>query len=87
MTEQQIFEKLKSVLETTFEIDPDKISMESKLYSDLDIDSIDAVDMIVEIRPLLGKRKLNPNQFNQNTTVGDVVSAIKNLLEQPEDSI
>lgn len=84
MTEQEIFEQLKATFADMFEIDPAEVTLESKLYDDLDIDSIDAVDLIVQLRPMLGRRTIEPSQFHQLVTVGDVVSALAKLLETPE---
>ena len=48
VTEQQIFDELKRVLVETFEIHPENVVPEAKLYDDLDLDSIDAVDLLVK---------------------------------------
>ena len=62
-----------------FEIDPAKITPESRLYDDLDIDSIDAVDLIVQLKPLLG-RNLQPDAFKTVRTVQDVVDVLYGLI-------
>ena len=79
MTKEQIFERLSQVLHETFDIDPARISMEARLYEDLDIDSIDAVDLMVKLRPLVEKR-LQPEAFRSVRTVGDVVDALHGFL-------
>lgn len=84
MTQKEIFEKLKLTLEETFEIDPETITMEAKLNEDLDIDSIDAIDLLAQLRPLIGRRKINPKDFYTMRTVGDVVRGIEELLKTPE---
>ena len=73
VTEQQIFDELKRVLVETFEIDPAAVVPEAKLYDDLDLDSIDAVDLLVKLRPFVGDRNISPNDFKQVRTVGDLV--------------
>jgi acyl carrier protein len=62
-----------------FEIDPAKITPEANLYTDLDIDSIDAVDLAVKLKSLTGKR-LQPEVFKKVRTVQDVVKALEDLL-------
>lgn len=57
-----------------FEIAPEKITLEATLYQDLDIDSIDAVDLAVEFRKQTG-RQLTPDEFKKIRTVGDIVDA------------
>ncbi|WP_312788169.1 acyl carrier protein [Stenotrophomonas indicatrix] len=55
MTKNELFERIVRILTDSFEIEPARISPESRLYDDLDIDSIDAVDLIVQLKPLLGR--------------------------------
>jgi acyl carrier protein len=63
-----------------FELDAAKITLDAHLYNDLDIDSIDAVDLAVRLKQLTGKR-LQPDVFKKVRTVGDVVDALAELLE------
>lgn len=86
MNQQEIFDKLKKTLEETFEIAPEKITMQAKLNEDLDIDSIDAIDLLAQLRPLIGQRKIIPKDFYNMRTVGDVVKGIEKLLQTPENS-
>lgn len=79
--EQKIFDVLKEILEREFEIPADKINPEARLYEDLDIDSIDAVDMIVQLRPYLGDKRVTPEDFKQVRTVGDAAKVVAKLLE------
>jgi acyl carrier protein len=83
MTEQDIFARLSAILVETFDIDPGRIRPEAHLYDDLDIDSIDAVDLIVKLKPLFGKR-LQPEAFKSVRTLQDVVNALVQL--QPAGS-
>ena len=62
-----------------FELDPDALSEDAKLYEELDIDSIDAVDLIVELKAYTG-RKIGPEDFKNVRTVGDLVTALDKLL-------
>jgi acyl carrier protein len=77
--QNDIYEKLKNILVSTFEIDAADISPESHLYEDLDIDSIDAVDLVVQLRELTDK-KIKPEDFKSVRTVQDVVNAIEALI-------
>lgn len=83
MTQQEIFERLSSILQETFGIAPERITPQARLNEDLDIDSIDAVDLIVKLRPLVGKR-LQPEAFKSVRTLQDVVDALHTLISQPE---
>ncbi|MCP4391815.1 MAG: acyl carrier protein [Gammaproteobacteria bacterium] len=77
--EQEIYQKITEVLEDLFEVDRQQVSLESHLYEDLDIDSIDAVDLVVELKKITGK-KIRPDDFKSVRTVQDVVDAVVNLL-------
>jgi acyl carrier protein len=78
-TEEEIHAKLREVLVELFEIDPAKITPEANLYTDLDIDSIDAVDLVIQLKEITGK-KIQPEEFKQVRTVNDVVRAIHGVV-------
>ena len=80
MTDQEIFDRLRSILVETFDIEAEHITLQARLYDDLDIDSIDAVDLIVKLKPLVGKR-LQPEAFKAVRTVQDVIDALQGLLK------
>lgn len=77
-TREEIFEKLKSILEEMFEVEPNDIVMEAQLYDQLDIDSIDAVDLIARLSEITGIR-VEPEQFKSVETVNDVVEVVYSL--------
>lgn len=79
MTDKQILDRLRAVLTDTFEIEPAKITREADLFRDLDLDSIDAVDLAVKLQEMTGKR-IRPEEFKTVRTVGDVVAAVDRLL-------
>ena len=80
MTDQDIFERLRAILIETFDIDAAQIHPQARLYEDLDIDSIDAVDLIVKLKPLVGK-KLQPDAFKAVRTLQDVINALQGLIK------
>ncbi|MDZ7865125.1 acyl carrier protein [Acidovorax sp.] len=79
MNKEAIYERIAAILQETFEIDAGRITPEARLYDDLDIDSIDAVDLIVQLKPWVGKR-LNADAFKSVRTVQDVVDALHRLV-------
>lgn len=79
MTKDDILERIAAIMEETFEIERERVTLQAKLYDDLEIDSIDAVDLIVQLKPLAGRR-LEPEAFKSVRTVGDVVDALHELL-------
>jgi acyl carrier protein len=82
MTQDDIYQRIVSILHETFDIAPERVSPAATLKDDLDIDSIDAVDLIVQLKPLVGKR-LQPEAFKSVRTVQDVVDALHRLVNEP----
>ncbi len=78
-----IFEQVRDALIELFELDPDVITLDANLYQDLDLDSIDAVDLVVYLQNLTGK-KIKPDAFKAVRTVQDVVDAVSHLLAKSE---
>jgi acyl carrier protein len=79
LSREQIFTELQRELVALFELAPDKIGLKSRLYDDLDLDSIDAVDLVVRLQELT-KKRLKPEQFKAVRTVEDVVDAVEQML-------
>ncbi|MGQ8772844.1 acyl carrier protein [Serratia sp. NA_112.1] len=80
MDKQEIYLQIKALLVKLFELDADDIKPESRLYEELDLDSIDAVDLVVQLQKTTGK-KIKPEMFKSVRTVQDVVDAIDELLK------
>ncbi|KFA91441.1 acyl carrier protein [Archangium violaceum] len=81
MTKNQLFERLSAILQETFDIEPARITPEARLHDDLDIDSIDAIDLLVQLKPVAGKR-VPPEVFKSVRTLQDVVDALHGLLDE-----
>jgi acyl carrier protein len=80
-TREAILAKVIEILSETFELDAAKIRPESDLYSELGIDSIDAIDLLVKLQGMTDKR-IAPAAFKQTRTVRDVVDTVY-ALKQP----
>ena len=76
---EEIHQRLQLVMQELFELDPQQVTLQARLYEDLDIDSIDAVDLVVELKKITGQ-KLSPDEFKSVRTVQDVVDATSLLL-------
>lgn len=74
MTEADIRDVLFATLEELFEIDPATLKGDTNLYEDLEIDSIDAIDLIDHIKRKTGY-KLQAEDFRSVRTIDDVVRA------------
>ena len=80
-TEQEIFDHTKSLMVDLFEIEEGKISMDAHLADDLDIDSIDAVDLMVELKNFTGV-KIDQEAFREVRTMQDVVRVVHNIVSK-----
>ena len=78
-SKEEIFEELKNILIEELEINEEDITLEANLFEDLDLDSIDTVDIAVRMQKFTDK-KLPPNEFKKIRTVNDVVEAVFALL-------
>ena len=81
VTKEEIFNELKTILTNELEIEEADVRLEANLFEDLDLDSIDAVDIAVRMQKFTSK-KLSPAEFKKIRTVGDIVEAVYNLLEE-----
>ncbi|AOM42203.1 acyl carrier protein [Xenorhabdus hominickii] len=81
MEKHAIFQEVSQLLVQLFELSPEDITPESRLYEDLELDSIDAVDMVVHLQKKTG-RKIKPEAFKSVRTVQDVVDAVEQLLQE-----
>ena len=79
--QEEIYQEVSELLTSLFGIDVDQIKPDALLYDDLDLDSIDAVDMIVHLQKKVEK-KISPEAFKSVRTVQDVVNAVEQLLNE-----
>lgn len=77
----EVFEHLRKTLVELFDVDAESITPQARLYEDLDIDSIDAVDMVVELKRFTGRR-IDPEDFKSVRTVQDVLDAVDRLMQR-----
>ena len=79
MKSEQIFNMVKTILVNEFEIDESDIVPEADIYKDLDIDSIDVVDLVVRLRAETG-RKIEPENFKQVRTIQHLLEALDQVI-------
>ncbi len=79
-TRDEVLEQIQSALVELFEIEPGSITPQARLNEDLEIDSIDAVDLLDRLRRQTG-RKISAEEFRTVRTVGDLVDAVYALVK------
>lgn len=77
-TKDEIFSRIQAILVDLFEIEPDAVTLDASLVDDLDIDSIDAVDLLAELKDFTHK-KVDPDDFKSVRTLADVVSVVEKM--------
>jgi acyl carrier protein len=79
MTDDDILARLRDIFQENFEIEPARVTLQANLFEDLDLDSIDAVDLAIKLQEMTGRR-IKPEEFKQVRTVADVIGAVNSLL-------
>jgi acyl carrier protein len=64
-----------------FELDPARVTLDARLSEDLEIDSIDAIDLMDRLRRQTG-RKISVESFRSVRTVSDLVQTLHKLLNE-----
>ncbi len=77
----ELLERLRGYMTELFEIQPETVTLEARLSEDLDLDSIDAVDLVVKLQELTGNR-IKPDEFKSVRTVEDVIERVHGVLTE-----
>jgi len=75
----EIYAHVRQLLIELFEVEPEKIRPDAQLNQDLEIDSIDAIDLVLKLKDYTG-RKIKPEEFKHVRTVGDVVNTVQAIV-------
>ncbi len=81
MNREEIEKTIKDILVADFEVDAAKLTPDVDLFTELDLDSIDAVDLVVRLQQEV-KRKVDPERFRKIRKLRDVVDAVEALLAE-----
>ena len=80
MTKEDVFQKFQDILVSEFDIDKELIKSDAKLFDDLELDSIDLVDILVKMKEHLAGN-IEPEKFKKAVTIGDVVDILQPLAK------
>jgi acyl carrier protein len=75
MDTEKLYLKIRDILVEQFDVEESSVTMDANLYEELEIDSIDAVDLLVQLKEVTG-RKIAPETFKEVRTIRDVLDAI-----------
>lgn len=71
-----VFEKIKRIICEEFEVSEEEITLSTSLSEDLDIDSLDLVDLVMSLEDEFGM-ELPDDALEDMSTVGDLVKYIE----------
>ena len=80
-TKDEILTIIKDILVKEFDIDADKLTPDARLVEELDLDSIDAVDLVVRLQKVINC-KVEPDDFKQIRTLQDMVDAVEKIVNK-----
>lgn len=81
MTEQEIIDKTNKVFEESFEIEKERLVPSAHIFTDLGLDSLDVVDLVVALQNSFGVKIRNEEKVRDIRTLQDIyqfISSIKN---------
>ncbi len=78
MNKDDLYLKIREILVEQFDVEEADVSKDANLYEELEIDSIDAVDLLVQLKEVTGK-KISPESFKEVRTIRDVLDALAAL--------
>jgi acyl carrier protein len=81
MNREALFAEIAEYLATAFEIPRDLITPDADLVEKLNLDSIDAIDLMVRLQEITG-RKVAPDEFKSVRTINDVLALAQNANAQ-----
>lgn len=79
-TYEEVLDRIRTTLVELFALPPQAIQPQARLFDDLQIDSIDVVDLMDHVRRHTGK-KVSAEDFRSVRTVDDLVSVVQRLLK------
>ena len=79
-SEEQVLAAVRTTFDELFEIPPEDVHLHSKLYEELDLDSLDAADMRAQLQEVAG-RQISEALFQDVKTVDDVVQLLLNVVK------
>jgi acyl carrier protein len=84
MTDREIIDLINTSLSREFELDPEKMVAEASIYEDLELDSLDTVDMVIVLEKAFGFKIREEKEIRKIRTLGDIHAFVirkKRLLE------
>jgi acyl carrier protein len=82
MTEQEVVTLVNDILEDYFEIEPESLLPEANIFEDLELDSLDIVDLVVAMQKKFNIRIRDDERIKHIRTLGDIHEFVLRLQEE-----
>jgi acyl carrier protein len=82
MIDQQIIDKINKVFEESFEIEKERLVPEAHIFTDLGLDSLDIVDLVVALQNSFGVKIRNEEKVRDIRTLQDIYQFISSLKHE-----
>jgi acyl carrier protein len=79
VTDQEIVAVINGVFEEYFEIEPERLLPEANIFEDLELDSLDVVDLVVAMQEKFKVRIRDDERVREIRTLGDVYGFVLEL--------
>jgi acyl carrier protein len=76
MDRAAVYEQIKDYIAVTFDVQRDLITPDAELADKLNLDSIDAIDLMARLQEITG-RKVEPEDFKSVRTINDVLNLVQ----------
>jgi len=82
MIDQEIINKINKVFEESFEIEKERLVPTAHIFTDLGLDSLDIVDLVVALQNAFGVKIRNEEKVRDIRTLQDIYQFISSLKSE-----
>jgi acyl carrier protein len=76
----ELFERIKEIIVNQLGVEPDKVTMDARFKEDLEADSLDLVELIMEFEDVFGG-EISDEEAQKIKTVGQAVEYLNTRME------
>jgi acyl carrier protein len=81
VNKEQLFEQIREVIVEQLGVEPEKVTLEARFREDLEADSLDQVELIMEFEDVFGG-EISDEEAQQIRTVGQAVEYLAGRMEE-----
>ena len=82
MTDREIIDKTNKVFEESFEIEKERLVPGAHIFTDLGLDSLDIVDLVVALQNTFGVKIRNEERVRDIRTLQDIYNFISEMKKE-----